>query len=348
MFARCLGVFLASSALALTGFQVLTLSDPAASSFEATDSAKQAAVMPSGESRLTAARVATVTAGSPAANVEPARNAPRAFEAIVVRSILDEQLTGRLTITNDPPGDATGSQWSRPVSSAGEAGEVSVPTTNEAVALRTLVALRDTGEPLNQIDETAPARSPGTLLPPAVGQVPALPLQPRMTHPAMHVGNYGLLQYRRMMKFNRAPHPHELLGSWRGINKGVATVAIDQQFIKRFYLHHGQVYGDNVTVHQVPHHQLATRGWCPVLDSRTGQPFTQGRFRVECPQGIGHFRHGLVLNYRAGGNPHRDPSRVIWDQLVKLDDNHMLGRATVRAGLAKIPVAFFVLERIEE
>ena len=148
------------------------------------------------------------------------------------------------------------------------------------------------------------------------------------------------------MKSGPTPQPTELLGSWRGVNKGVATMAIDRQFIKEFYLVNGQVFGDNVSVRQVADSQLLRCGWQPIVNQQTGQPHRQGRFRVECPQGHGAFRHGLVLNYAAGGNG-RDPSRLIWDQVVKLDDNHMLGRATIRVGLAKVPVAFFVLERIQ-
>ncbi|MGI9515752.1 MAG: hypothetical protein ACR2NP_01790, partial [Pirellulaceae bacterium] len=168
-----------------------------------------------------------------------------------------------------------------------------------------------------------------------------------MSHPAMYVHRFCLLQYRRMMRFGRTPHPSELAGTWRGVNKGVATMAIDRQFIKQFYYVNGRLYGDNISVHQVADSQLQQCGWRPIVDPYTGQLKRQGRFAVECPQGIGPFRHGLVLNYAAGGNG-RDPSRMIWDQVVKLDDNHMLGRATIRVGLAKVPVAFFVLERIPE
>ncbi len=169
----------------------------------------------------------------------------------------------------------------------------------------------------------------------------------RMTHPAMYVRNHGLHYYRRLMRCHRAPHPHELLGTWRGVNKGPATVAIDRQFIKQFYLVNGCVYGDNIMVHQVSDHQLACCGWKPIVAPCTGEVKRQGRFAVEPPQGHGRFSHGLVLNYRAGNN--RDATRAIWDQVVKLDDNHMLGRATVRMGRhARLPVAFFVLERIPE
>ena len=122
-------------------------------------------------------------------------------------------------------------------------------------------------------------------------------------------------------------------------------VAIDRQFIKEFYYVNGCLYGDNISVCQVQACALPHAGWQPRIDPCTGEIQRQGRFAVECPQGCGPFRHGMVLNYAAGGNG-RNPSRRVWDQVVKLDDNHLLGRATIRVGFVKIPVAFFVLERI--
>ena len=166
-----------------------------------------------------------------------------------------------------------------------------------------------------------------------------------MSHPAMYVACHNLRYYRNLMKCNSAPAPAELAGMWRGVNVGVATLAIDRQFIKEFYYVNGCLFGDNVSVCQVSDCALLEHGWQPIIDVCTGSWERQGRFAVECPQGRGRFSHGLVLNYAAAGNG-RDPARRIWDQLVKLDDNHMLGRATVRVGLAKVPVAYFVLERI--
>ncbi len=197
----------------------------------------------------------------------------------------------------------------------------------------------------NRVSQPKPDLAPFDHQPPAG---PIAHYNARMTHPAMSVHNYSLLQFRHMMKCGGTPHPSELVGTWRGVNKGIATVAIDRQFIKQFYMVNGRICGDNIVVRQVPDNQLLQCGWRPVIDGRTGQVKRQGRFAVRPPQGIGHFRHGLVLDYRAGGNPRGDRSRLIWDQVVKLDDNHMLGRATIRTGLAKVPVAYFVLERIQE
>jgi hypothetical protein len=166
-------------------------------------------------------------------------------------------------------------------------------------------------------------------------------------HPAMQVQNYNLFQYRRMMINHPSVSPHELQGSWRGVNKGLATVAIDEQFIKHFQSVDGQVYGDNILVHQVPLNQVHQNGWQPKFDPSTRALKRHGKFKVMEARGRGAFRHGLVLSYRHGGNSRRDPARLIEDRLVKLDDNHLLGRATVRLGPIRIPLAYFVLERVQ-
>ena len=166
-----------------------------------------------------------------------------------------------------------------------------------------------------------------------------------MSHPAMNVACHNLRYYRKLMRCHSAPAPAELAGMWRGVNVGGATLATDRQFIKEFYYVNGCLFGDNISVCQVSDCALLKHGWQPIVDICTGNWKRQGRFAVECPRGWGRFSHGLVLNYAAGENGCA-PARRIWDQLVKLDDNHMLGRVTVRVGLAKVPVAYFVLERI--
>ena len=166
-----------------------------------------------------------------------------------------------------------------------------------------------------------------------------------MSHPAMNVACHNICYYRNLMRCHSAPVPAELAGMWRGLSVGGATLAIDRQFIKEFYYVNGCLFGANVSVCEVSDCALLEHGWQPIVDVCTGNWERKGRFAVECPQGRGRFSHGLVLNYAAGGNGCA-PARRIWDQLVKLDDNHMLGRVTVRVGLLKVPVAYFVLERM--
>ena len=162
------------------------------------------------------------------------------------------------------------------------------------------------------------------------------------SHPALNTQNYSLFQYRRMMLNHSAPQPHELQGAWRGINKGIATVAIDERFIKDFRNVNGKIYGDNIEV------QKNSGNWTPVRDRKTGMAKRQGKFLVQQARGIGPFGHSVVLNYSKGGNRKLDPANLISDQLVKLDDNHMLGRATAKFGPIRIPLAYFVLQRVPE
>ena len=159
-------------------------------------------------------------------------------------------------------------------------------------------------------------------------------------HPALETEKYSLLEYRRMMINHSAPHPSELHGTWQGTNKGIATLAIDKRFIKDFRAQNGQVYGDNVKVQQGQRD-----GWAPIQDQQTGAIDRGGKFLVQSPHGIGAFRHGAVLNYNQGGNRRLDPANLISDRVVKLDDNHMLGRAVAKFGPFEIPLSYFVLQR---
>jgi hypothetical protein len=36
---------------------------------------------------------------------------------------------------------------------------------------------------------------------------------------------------------------------------------------------------------------------------------------------------------------------LIVDKVVKIDENHLLGRAVARIGLVQVPLAYFMLER---
>lgn len=159
-------------------------------------------------------------------------------------------------------------------------------------------------------------------------------------HPALETEKYSLLEYRRMMIKHSAPHPSELQGTWQGTNKGIATLAIDKRFVKDFRAQNGQVYGDNVKVQQGQRD-----GWAPIQDQQTGAIDRGGKFLVQSPHGIGAFRHGAVLNYNQGGNRRLDPANLISDRVVKLDDNHMLGRAVAKFGPFEIPLSYFVLQR---
>ena len=162
----------------------------------------------------------------------------------------------------------------------------------------------------------------------------------------MDTRNFRLIDYRRMFVNSPAPEPWELVGKWRGVNKGIVKLLGYKQFIKEIEPRGCSLSGENILVHQVSDDLLRCMGWQPKIDRATGKSKRRGKFAVVGPKGHGAFSHGKTFCYRRGGNRACDPARLIVDKVVKLDDDHMLGRATIRIGLVHIPVAYFVLERI--
>jgi hypothetical protein len=163
----------------------------------------------------------------------------------------------------------------------------------------------------------------------------------------MDTSSYSLLDYRRMFMHGQTPAPYELVGTWRGVNKGIVELVGYRQFIKEIAPVDCQLKGDNIMVHQVSNQLLRCCGWQPKTDATSWDGLERrGKFAVEGAGGIGPFRHGVVFNYRNGGNDRRDPVRLIVDRVVKIDDNHLLGRAVAKLGPIQIPLAYFVLERI--
>ena len=56
------------------------------------------------------------------------------------------------------------------------------------------------------------------------GQVQFQPnLQPAVQNDILDTRKYSLLDYRRMFSNGRTPEPHEMVGYWRGVNKGIAV-----------------------------------------------------------------------------------------------------------------------------
>lgn len=162
----------------------------------------------------------------------------------------------------------------------------------------------------------------------------------------MDTRNHRLIEYRRMFRCGTTPTQEELLGQWRGVNKGVVELVGYKQFIKEITPSCCGIAGDNIKVGQVSNDMLRCVGWQPKIDECTGLAERQGKFAVLSPRGRGAFKHGVEFNYRQGGNDKRDPAKLLVDKVVKIDDNHLLGRATANFGPLKIPLAYFVLERM--
>lgn len=164
----------------------------------------------------------------------------------------------------------------------------------------------------------------------------------------MNTNNFTLFDYRKMFAEGRTPAPHELLGRWRGVNKGIVELAGYRQFIKEIVATPCNIAGDNILVHQVSNDMLRSIGWAP----RAGMPeegyvSRVAPFDIEAPQGIGQFSHGAIFRYRDGGGELKQPVQILVDKVVVLDRNHLLGHVTAKFGLVQIPLAYFTLERID-
>jgi len=164
----------------------------------------------------------------------------------------------------------------------------------------------------------------------------------------MDTSNFRLIDYRRLFQTGRPPEPAEMVGNWRGVNKGIVELVGYRQFIKEITVqNNGVITGDNIKVSQTSQELLRSFGWIPTTDPKTGALERQGKFAIQPPRGIGAFKHGVVFKYRDGANKKTDPVRLLVDKVVMLDSGHMLGRATANFGPIQIPLAYFVLERIQ-
>jgi len=157
---------------------------------------------------------------------------------------------------------------------------------------------------------------------------------------------HTLFQYRRLYRTGTTPHPAELVGQWNGVNKGIVQIAGYGQFIKDVRVGaNGYIHGDNVEVAQVKASQVRLNGWQPKFDNVATDYSRRGRFAIQGPTNRGFFGRGAVFSYADGGNPDGDAARLLKDQVVKLNDHQMLGRAVVEFGPIEIPLSYFVLER---
>ncbi len=164
----------------------------------------------------------------------------------------------------------------------------------------------------------------------------------------MDTRNFTLFDYRKMFTEGRSPEAYELVGRWRGVNKGIVELAGYRQFIKEITPTPCDLRGDNILVEQVSNDLLRSIGWAPVAGMpEEGYVSRLGFFQVQRPQGVGPFKHGAVFSYRDGDNKKTDPVRLLVDKLVVIDRNHLLGRATANFGPIRIPLSYFTLERIQ-
>ena len=163
----------------------------------------------------------------------------------------------------------------------------------------------------------------------------------------MDTRKFTLLDYRKMFRESRTPQPHEIVGQWRGVNKGIVELVGYRQFIKEITPTPCNLTGDNILVEQVSNDLLRSIGWAPIAGMpEQGYVSRVGAFQVQQPRGRGAFKHGAIFSYRDGDNEKLDPARLLVDKLVVLDSNHLLGRVTANFGPVQIPLSYFTLERV--
>ena len=171
------------------------------------------------------------------------------------------------------------------------------------------------------------------------------PLDPRPLDP-MNTRQHRLRDYRRMFIHGTSPSANDLIGTWRGVNKGIVNLVGFKQFVKEIRPSGIGIAGENIRVHQVRQNRIRCIGWQPKLD-RCGNLQRHDRFLILPPCGSNRFARGVIFSYRLGGNHRFALSRLLVDRVVKIDDQHLLGRAVIRTLFGPIPVAYFVLERVQ-
>jgi hypothetical protein len=150
-----------------------------------------------------------------------------------------------------------------------------------------------------------------------------------------------------VLRRGRAPASDALLGyEFRGYNhpRRAALLGI-RKFIKGFFVVRDEVLGFNTRTRQ----NGLDGAWIARPDDSDPRRFAF--FRVLPPgSGVreGAYGHALLLDYSGAGNPAYDPSRLLRDHVVRVDehsDDLLLGKASLALASARVPVGFFLLER---
>ena len=141
------------------------------------------------------------------------------------------------------------------------------------------------------------------------------------------------------------PDLDDLVGwEFRGVNHlplnvlPVAQMLGIKKFVKGFFrAEDGRVMGYNRPVGR-----NALDGRWHVAEKRFG--FYEV-YDVDATARDNQYLHAVLLDYGRGGNKAYDPTSVLRDYVVQLDDDLFLGKAYAAIGPARIPSNFFILER---
>jgi hypothetical protein len=164
----------------------------------------------------------------------------------------------------------------------------------------------------------------------------------------LRIGALPAAELESLMVRGETPDPEALAGyEYRGRNTpAFARLFGIQKFVKGFYLgEHGQLFGYNMPVVQ----NRLDEAW---LDKNPSHPKRFGFYRVDRVDAAARdnaYLHALLLDYGRGGGNELDPTTRLRDYLVRVEagsDRLLLGKAYVAVGPARLPVSYFVLERM--
>ncbi len=162
---------------------------------------------------------------------------------------------------------------------------------------------------------------------------------------AFQIASLSNRELDQLMRNRPAPDLDTLAGKWYGINKGFGSALIGLTQDIKVLENNGCVTGYNISVKQVAIRDLPCRGWRPQRDPRTCQPKTMGNFIAVAPCSSCRLGRPVKFDYTIAENNWYDPSRFLIDEIVAIDEDLLLGRATAKLGSMQFPVAYFVLMR---
>lgn len=162
---------------------------------------------------------------------------------------------------------------------------------------------------------------------------------------AFKIASLSNRELYQLMVTRPSPDWSTISGNWNGINKGVGAAMMGLMQDVKVLEGSECISGYNIVVKQVPIGALPCRGWQPERDPTTCKPKTMGNFVAVAPTYCGKLGHAVKLDYTIAENPWYDPSRFLVDDLVAIDEDILLGRATAKIGALHVPVAYFVLVR---
>lgn len=155
-------------------------------------------------------------------------------------------------------------------------------------------------------------------------------------------------QLASVMLRGEAPPVDHLVGwEYQGVNTPAWAKALGiRRFMKGFAARaDGEVYGYNRRVSS----SSLDDPWVEAKREAPGDPFAFYAVRPVDPEATDNrYLNALLLDYGDGGNPPRDPSRLLRDYVVRVvpgDDELLLGRAFLAFGARRVPVSYFVLRR---